>query len=237
MLFTWVVYGGYHLVLYKLKLQGSDRKYHPKWQIIGSRRYLFSNQVYDNVFRACALAVPTWTTYEVLYSWASANGKVPGLSFSEHPLWFTGFFLLIPLWREVHFYFIHRTLHWKPLLRAVHSVHHKNPNPGPWAGLAMHPVEVFLYFSVAAIHFIIASHPLHFFFNIQLTALTPALGHHGFEGPLFNGKLQTGSYFHYLHHRYVNCNFGESTIPLDKWLGRFYDGNSPYPYRSTKKKT
>jgi sterol desaturase/sphingolipid hydroxylase (fatty acid hydroxylase superfamily) len=30
-----------------------------------------------------------------------------------------------------------------------------------------------------------------------------------------------GSYFHYLHHRYINCNFGESTLPLDKLFGTF----------------
>ena len=92
----------------------------------------------------------------------------------------------------------------------------------------MHPVEHLLYLSVVMIHFVVPSHPLHFFFNSQLTALTPATGHHGFEGPLFHGKLQTGSYFHYLHHRYVSCNFGEATVPLDRWFGRFYDGIGPY---------
>ena len=58
--------------------------------------------------------------------------------------------------------------------------------------------------------------------------VTPAYGHHGFEGPLFDGKFPAGSYFHDLHHRHVNCNFGESTVPLDKWFGRFHDGTSQY---------
>ena len=57
------------------------------------------------------------------------------------------------------------------------------------------------------------------------TALTPATGHHGFEGPLFNGKLQTGSYFHYLHHRYFTVNYGVESVPLDKWFGSFHDGS------------
>ena len=30
--------------------------------------------------------------------------------------------------------------------------------------------------------------------------------------------------FHYLHHRYFECNYGEATIPLDKWFGTFRDG-------------
>ena len=54
---------------------------------------------------------------------------------------------VIPLWREVHFYAIHRLIHWPPLYQAVHSLHHRNTNPGPWSGLSMHPVEHLLYFS------------------------------------------------------------------------------------------
>ena len=111
---------------------------------------------------------------------------------------------------------------------AVHSVHHRNPNPGPWSGLSMHPLEACLYFSVLLIHFVVPSHPVHFFFDSITTGLSPANGHHGFEGPLFRGKFSTGSYFHYLHHRYVSCNFGEATIPWDKWLGRYYDGQGTY---------
>jgi sterol desaturase/sphingolipid hydroxylase (fatty acid hydroxylase superfamily) len=224
----WLVYGGLHLSLYTLKLHGSERKYHPKWQAVDDQRYLFKNQIFDNVFRTCVVGCPIWTAYEVLYIWTLANGWIPSLNITKSPIWFVVLFLLIPIWREVHFYLIHRLIHWRPLLKTIHYVHHLNPNPGPWSGLAMHPVEHLVYFSVVMIHFIVPSHPIHFFFNSQLTALTPANGHHGFEGPLFNGKLQTGSYFHYLHHRYVSCNFGESTVPLDRWFGRFYDGTGSY---------
>jgi sterol desaturase/sphingolipid hydroxylase (fatty acid hydroxylase superfamily) len=74
-----------------------------------------------------------------------------------------------------------------------------------------------------AIHWVVPSHPIHFLFNAQHTALTPASGHHAFEGPILDGKLPTGSYFHYLHHRYFNCNYGEATIPLDRVFGTFRD--------------
>ena len=228
MILLWIVSGSLHLVLYTLKLHGSRRKYHPQWQATNSRRFLFGNQVLDNMFRSCTSGCLVWTAYEVLYIWGAANHWWPYLSPAEHPVWFVALFLLTPLWRETHFYCIHKLIHWRPLMLAVHRVHHMNPNPGPWAGLAMHPVEHLLYFSVVAIHFVVPSHPLHFFFNSQLTALTPAMGHHGFEGPLFNGKLVTGSYFHYLHHRFVSCNFGEATVPLDRWFGLFFNGIGPY---------
>ena len=32
------------------------------------------------------------------------------------------------------------------------------------------------------------------------------------------------TYFHWLHHRYFEGNYGENTIPLDRWFGTFRDG-------------
>ncbi len=220
----WLVAGGWHLLLYTFKAQGTDRKYDPRWLRTGDRKFTFSNQLWDNIFWTCISAVPIWTAYEVWYMWAAANHHVPYVSWREHPVYCAAWLCAIPFWREFHFYWVHRAIHWKPIYKYVHYLHHKNMNPGPWSGLAMHPVEHLLYFSVVLIHWIVPSHPIHFLFNAQHTALTPAGGHHGFEGPILNGKLPTGSYFHYLHHRYFECNYGEATIPLDKWFGTFRDG-------------
>jgi sterol desaturase/sphingolipid hydroxylase (fatty acid hydroxylase superfamily) len=165
-----------------------------------------------------------WTAYEVVTLWLYANHRIPWLHWSAHPVWFAAWFFLIPIWREFHFYWVHRLIHWKPLYKHVHYLHHKNSNPITWSGMAMHPVEGTIYLSVVLIHWVVPSHPIHFLFDLQHTALTPANGHHGFEGPILKGKFPTGSYFHYLHHRYFECNYGESTIPLDRWFGTFRDG-------------
>lgn len=236
MVLMWIIFGGHHLVFYMLRLHGNERKYHPQWMAVDNRRFLFRNQTFDNVFRSCVSGCTIWTAYEVLYVWALANRWIPFLSIREHPVWFALFFLLIPLWRETHFYLIHRLIHWRPLMLRVHRIHHLNPNPGPWTGMAMHPVEHLLYLSVVLLHFIVPSHPIHFFFNSQLTALTPAFGHVGFEGPLFRGKFVTGSYFHYLHHRFVSCNYGEATVPLDRWFGSFFDGDGEYRTKPAKQR-
>ena len=156
--------------------------------------------------------------------WLYANGRLPYADLRTSPVWSVVWMLLIPFWREFHFYWIHRLIHWKPLYDRIHYLHHFNINPGPWSGLAMHPVEHLLYFSVTLIHWLVPSHPLHFLFNAQHTALTPAAGHTGFEGDVAE-QLSFGSYFHYLHHRHFDCNFGESSIPLDKWFGSFEDGS------------
>jgi sterol desaturase/sphingolipid hydroxylase (fatty acid hydroxylase superfamily) len=226
-----IVFGFYHLTLYVWKVQGTRGKYHPQWQQKNAKKFLFNDQVKDNMFYSIVSGATIWTAWEVLYFWLAGNGRVPLITWDSNPGWFIGLFLLIPLWRETHFYFVHRLLHWKPLLRAIHSVHHRNPNPGPWSGMSMHPVEHILYLSVVAIHFVVPSHPIHFLINAQLTALTPAAGHAGFEAPLF-GFWPASDYFHYLHHKHVSCNYGVPIVPWDKWLGRFYDGEGKY---STKK--
>ena len=218
------VYGFYHIVLYMLKIRGTKAKYNPDWQEKGSKKFLFKDQVKDNMFRSLFSGVPIWTAWEVLYFYLASNNMIPVINYSSNPIWFIALFILIPFWRETHFYLIHRLIHWRPLMKHIHSVHHKNPNPGPWSGMSMHPIEHILYLSVVGIHFIIPSHPVHFLFNSQVTALTPAHAHTGFEGPIFKGLWPVGEYFHFLHHRQVACNYGSPTVPLDKWFGRYYNG-------------
>ena len=221
---TWLVYGGYHLYLYVLKGEGTKGKYDARWPARDSSVFLFRNQVLDNIFWTSGVAVLIWTAYEAVGMWLFANHRIPYLGWKEHPVWFVAWLVAIPFWREFHFYWIHRAIHWKPLYKYVHYLHHKNVNPIPWSGMAMHPVETTIYLSVAMIHWIVPSHPFHFLFDLQHAALGPACGHHGFEGPILEEKWPTGSYFHYLHHRYFECNYGESSLPLDKWFGTFRDG-------------
>lgn len=236
MALLWLVFGGWHFYLYTIRGKSHRGKYSPRWQSRNGATFLFRNQVLDNVFWSCGSGCITWTAYEVVTMWMYANGRLPYLDFRSHPVWFVLWMLLIPFWREFHFYWIHRLIHWKPLYDRIHYLHHYNINPGPWSGLAMHPVEHVLYFSVTLIHWIVPSHPLHFLFNAQHTALTPAAGHTGFEGEV-GGALRFGSYFHYLHHRHFDCNFGESSIPLDKWFGTFEDGSRTDSEKSEARRT
>jgi sterol desaturase/sphingolipid hydroxylase (fatty acid hydroxylase superfamily) len=229
----WLVSGGWHLLLYVWRAQGTARKYDPRWQSTNDPKFLFHDQVYDNVFWSCVSGCAIWTAYEVLYLWCAAHRWVPLVDWRTHPVYCALWLCAIPFWREFHFYCVHRAIHWPPLYKTVHYLHHKNTNPGPWSGLAMHPVEHLLYFSVVLIHFVVPSHPVHFLFDVQHAALAPAGGHHGFEGPVLNGKVPTGSYFHYLHHRFFNCNYGEVILPLDRLFGTaretFFEDAGPAP--------
>jgi sterol desaturase/sphingolipid hydroxylase (fatty acid hydroxylase superfamily) len=222
----WLYYGAFYLWLYVWRREGTGRKYDARWPARDGKLFLFHDQVKDNVFWTAGVAGLAWTAFEWVTLWLYANGRLPYLGWEEHPGWFVAWILLIPLWRELHFYWIHRLIHWKPLYRRVHYLHHKNVNPNPWSGMAMHPAEAVLYLSVCLIHWVVPSHPFHFLFDLQHAGLAPAPGHDGFEGPLLGGKFPAGSYFHYLHHRYFECNYGEATLPLDRWFGTFRDGRA-----------
>lgn len=217
--------GGLHLWLYRWRKQGRRAKYNGNWMARNDKRFLFHDQVRDNVFWSM-IGTMVWTGYEALMWWGYANGVLPQMEIMANPVWFVLWMVLIPFWRNFHFYWIHRLIHWKPLYKWVHSLHHKNVNVGPWSGLAMHPVEHIIYFSCVLIHVIIPSHPLHMMFNALQTALGPALSHSGFDEIVFGDELalKNERVMHYLHHRYHTVNFGESNVPLDKWFGSFHDG-------------
>ena len=225
---TVLIFGGLHLRFYTLQAQGTRFMLNRKEPTAKHRRFHFGNQVRENIFWTAGSGVAVWTAYEVVTLWAFANGFIPMLSWEAHPVYFVVLFCAIPMIRDAHFYFVHRMLHYRFLYRAVHQLHHKNVDIGPWSGMSMHPVEHILYFSGILLHWILLSHPLHAIFHVQQTGLAPALGHVGFHKMVVKGDTEVTigqRYFHYLHHRYFECNYGgDGTVPLDKWFGTWHDG-------------
>jgi sterol desaturase/sphingolipid hydroxylase (fatty acid hydroxylase superfamily) len=221
--------GVWHARLYVQKAQGTDYKYNSRWLAVDDPAFLFRNQLRDNIFWSVCSGVPIWTAYEALTLWLQANGFTPTVSWQIHPGYCVFLVFLTPVWIEVHFYAIHRLLHWKPLYRSAHYLHHRNINVGPWSGLAMHPVEHLLYFSGVILYWFIPSHPLHSIYYLLAVGIGPTLGHHGFDRLVLGKKfsLNTDHYVHYLHHKYVTVNYGTAgggLLPLDRWLGTLYDG-------------
>lgn len=234
--------GALHLRLYTRKAQGTAFKYSAKWPEKQDRNFLFGRQVYDNMFWTIVSGGVIWSAYEVLMMWLLASNRLPYAStyaLIANPYYFVAVLLLIPFWRIFHFYWIHRLIHWQPLYRTIHYIHHKNVNIGPWSGMAMHPLEHVLYFSSVLIHAIIPSHPIHIMFNLFQGALGPAQGHAGFDEIVVAGDttIPTHNYMHYLHHRYHTVNFGEGLVPLDKWFGSLHDGSDAAHAAMRKKKT
>ena len=183
-----IFYGLYHLHYYKLKRQGNSFKYNIKFFEKDSSKFLFKNQLKDNLFWVFISALPIWTFYEVLTLWVFANNYVYFLTWNLYPVYLTIFFFLVTFIFDIHFYLMHRLLHFKILYKFAHNIHHRNINPNPWSGLSMHPFEHLLYFSGVLIHFVIPSHPFIAVWHLYYTALAPAGGHSGFDKLELNNK-------------------------------------------------
>ena len=205
--------GFWHAVLYMLGW--SERPFHP------SRIYRLE-KVTHNIWYTF-LGVAQITVWEAIVMYCYATGRLPYLSdeeaFSNN--WNRILFCLaafwVPLYRDFHFYFAHRFIHIKALYKYIHSLHHRNTDIEPFAGLSMHPVEHIYYYSCIGPSLVLFASPFAFMWNCVHLILSPAASHSGWED-----HFQSDQY-HYLHHRFFECNYGTSSTPFDKLFGTFRD--------------
>jgi len=225
-----VFYGSVELFYYVRRKQGTRFKYNTKFPgDQPSDVFWFKSQNIDNFLRSFFLSIPLWTLVEVIFLWVFANGWVPWLSWSDHPLYLAALVLVAPMIHEVHFFAIHRLIHTPLLYKWIHSVHHNSVNPSPWSSLSMHPIEGFLYHAVAFWHLVIPSNPVLALFQLHIAGFGAVNGHIGFEKLEFTEEaaLDSHAYTHYLHHKYFEVNYGgDGLIPLDQWFGTWHDGSA-----------
>ncbi|MDC0660656.1 sterol desaturase family protein [Leisingera sp. SS27] len=223
-----VVAGGLHWWFYMRKGQGMQKKFDKRDLSRGNGTFTFKNQVWDNIWWTLGSAITVATVYQWGIYWLMANGWVPVVTFAEAPVWCVVWMLFIPMWSGLHFYWVHRLEHHPRLYRHVHAVHHRNVNTGPWSGISNHWYENLLYFTTYFIHLVVPSHPLHLAFHAMFQQVSPVLSHSGFERLIAKETeaAKAGDFFHQLHHRYFECNYGTSEIPFDKWFGTYHDGSA-----------
>ena len=221
-----MVAGGLHLYLYTFKRQGDELRYETREFAKKSKIFHFGNQIWDNMFWTLTTGVLSWTGWEVLMMWAYANGIASYITIESNPAWFVSLILLIPYWASYYFYWLHRLIHWRPLYKYVHSWHHKNVVTGPWSGLAMHPLEQLLLFGDTLLYLVVASHPIHVIFNFMFHGIVAPTSHAGFDALRITKRrsFPLGDFFHQLHHRFIDCNYGTVETPWDQWFGTFHDG-------------
>ena len=223
-----VVAGGLHLWLHTYGKQGKSDKYDKLELGEKHARFLFGDQLKDNVFLSLGSAVLVWTLYESLMLWAFANGFATLINFETNPIWFVLMILFVPFWAEVFFDMQHRVMHREPLYKHIHSWHHKNANTGHWSGLAMHPIEHIVLMADTLIYFILAAHPIHIIYNLLFHGLGAPTSHVGFErvkiGRWF--YIHMGDFYHQIHHRFFDINFGSRGSPFDLWSDTYHDGTT-----------
>ena len=188
-----------------------------------NREYCITKVVH-NVFYTM-LAVVQWTMWECIILYCYATKK---LSYVEKDSFFSIVIsiIVISIGRDIHFYFMHRFLHIKPLYAFIHSLHHRNADVEPFSGLTMHPIEHLYYFTSywPILCFKLSPFAL-LYVGIHLL-ISPAAAHSGYED-------HSGSdLFHYLHHKHFECNYGDPGIPFDLWMGTYKDKLEPRTSRS-----
>lgn len=220
--------GGLHWFLYIRKGQGMYKKFDKRDLARSNGIFTFNNQVWDNIWWTLGSGMTIATAYQVLIYWIMANGWVWTMTWADSPVLFVVWMFFVPTWSSFHFYWAHRLEHHPKLYKHVHAVHHRNINTGPWTGVSNHWWENVIYYTSYFVHLVIPSHPMHVLFHTYIQQVSPVFSHSGFERLARNENdvAKAGDFFHQLHHRYFECNYGTSEIPLDRWFGTYHDGTA-----------
>lgn len=129
----------------------------------------------------------------------------------------TGLAILI-VWNEVHFFLVHRVMHWPIFYRYIHYMHHVSKIPTVYSVFSFHPVEAFLLSTVEVtiVLFIPLSATAIFLYPF-LSILLNYAGHCNYR--FGNGIGSSWHLFgtrHSMHH-YRNTNqYGFASPVLDK---------------------
>eukprot|EP00041_Stephanoeca_diplocostata_P021027 m.481744 g.481744 ORF g.481744 m.481744 type:complete len:297 (-) comp21717_c0_seq21:982-1872(-) len=164
-------YSWWHLSIYYFHF--ASRKFNPKNNGPTLPR-LLHNMWY------CVMGLVIWTAVEVTMIHLMGSGKLLYTP-NEKLLTREGFstlwwVLAMPAFRDLHFYFAHRTIHIRVLYTYVHSLHHRNNDPEPFSGLCMHPIEHMYYFSCVGLSFFVVGSPFLITWNLVHAVLAPAAG-------------------------------------------------------------
>ncbi|MXW62013.1 MAG: sterol desaturase family protein [Acidimicrobiaceae bacterium] len=223
-----LVAGSLHLFLYTRQAQQQRYKYNQRWLSSTNKSFLWTNQTWDNIFWSLVSGCGIWTVYESLTLWAYANDWVASVQWGSAWPYLGALTVGIFLWSVIHFYLNHRLLHVRWFYDHAHYLHHRNVNTGPWSGISMHPLEHVIYFSVFLLWWVVPAHPFIVILSGLFNGLSPAVSHSGFErfevGRRQSRTAPGADYYHHLHHRYFECNYGNRPVPIDKLFGTFHDG-------------
>jgi sterol desaturase/sphingolipid hydroxylase (fatty acid hydroxylase superfamily) len=166
----------WHVCLYKFNL--ADRP------LVKDRAYNWDKVLHNLAYSASGVAI--WTGFDNVFAYLWASGRL-GFMPDRDILSFWGFLrfaaglVLVPAWRDVHFYFAHRFLHYKPMFQQVHSLHHRNTDIEPFSGLTMHPIEHLYYYACILPSLVFYASPFHFLWNGVHLLLSPGASHSGYE--------------------------------------------------------
>ncbi|MEW5307960.1 MAG: hypothetical protein WDW36_010327 [Sanguina aurantia] len=147
---------------------------------------------------------------------------------------------LLDVLHDTWFYLTHRLLHWGPLYRHVHYIHHKSKAPSAFTGYSFHVLEAALVFTnevLVCFMFPIHVH-LHRVYHL-LTTIIHEAGHAGYElapfiptvagllslavhGPSHRSATLNTVQHHDWHHRFPTKHFSLYFTHWDRWGGSMH---------------
>lgn len=206
------IYEGMHHLMYRGKKKGTFTKFNKTWPTEAQHWR-------DRKYTCMSFLVNAAMECFLLQAWGS--GRLPYCkTIFAHPWKIAAMFIAYPFWRDIHFFLYHYPMHIEPFYSWIHAHHHRSWNTGPWSGLSMSPIESAVTFTGPSLPCLVtAAHPLLFFYANMLAFINPVYGHHGHEE-------YAGSYFHYIHHSRVTCNYGMTFTPVDLLFGTWCDGEA-----------
>lgn len=182
------------------------------------RRELFYSLISFAVFSA--MGVVTFLLYQAGWSRLYINIDTFGWNYLVFSV------VLLIFIHDTWFYWTHRLLHWNPLFRRVHRIHHLSHNPTPWASFSFHPWEAVVQAAIFPLAVLfVPFHPLAALAWLIYMTVMNVLGHLGFE-ILPQGFVQhwlfrwhNTSVHHNMHHSRVNCNYSLYFNIWDRLMG------------------
>ena len=90
---------------------------------------------YRNVASNVAVALATYAFGIVFFGRYLVDVDLPSRWYAP---------ILVLLLYDLGYYWLHRTLHWRPLMRIIHYVHHRTRHPTAIDSLYLHPLETVL---------------------------------------------------------------------------------------------
>jgi len=130
--------------------------------------------------------------------------------------------MVLTLWNEIHFYFIHRLLHQKFLMNKVHYIHHKSTIPTTYSVYSFHWLEAILLSTVPIT--IVPFIP----FSVVAVLIYPTVsilinfaGHCNYRfGSGTGDRWWLLGTYHHEHHSKGRKNFGFALNFLDKMFSK-----------------
>ncbi len=138
--------------------------------------------------------------------------------------------LIMIVVHDAYFYWTHRFMHWPPVYRIFHRVHHDSTNPSPWAAFSFHPLEAIVEAGILMLFaFTLPVHPIALLAFLLWMTVFNVSGHLGYEMfPKWFTRNRFGRWLntstnHNLHHKYFRGNYGIYFRWWDIWMNTTHE--------------